>query len=138
MALSANSLRATTRHSSLNSRSERMNATSLFLTPAALTSLASRSKLLRSVGVARLAALRQMSRSISRRVSSRRSCLPMSIVGICKPRCGITTIKCSRASRCTASRSGVRPTPVISLSLCSETSAPGGILSVTMASSRSW
>ena len=135
IAPSANSLLAALRQSSLNSRSARTKATSSLRAAYFVNSSAKRRKDWRSESLARLAALRQIKRSISRLVSRSLSCLLTFISDTRSPRCGITRMRCSRAKRWIASLMGVRPIPVISLSACSERDVPGRMRKVTMASS---
>ena len=111
IAPAANSLCAAAEHRTLKSRSMRMKVTSSFAFAAASNAAARALKRSRSSAVARRAALRAISRSSSRRTSSRRSWL-VTLMSVTKmPRRGKIATSRSRASRCSASRIGVRPMP---------------------------
>src|SRR5579864_4235304 len=136
IAPAANSLRAAAAQSSLNSRSTRMNAVSSSVFADCSKMRAIFANCARSAGSARRAALRATSRSTSRRTSSKRNWLLTLICDTMMPRRGRIVTSRSRASRCNASRMGVRPMPRTWQSRASETAAPGGSFSVTIISSR--
>src|SRR5687768_3293637 len=96
---------------------------------------ASSPKRSRSSSLARRAAPRATRRSSSRRTSSSLSCAATSIADTTTPRRGRIVTRRSRASRCKASRIGVRPMPRRSESICSDTALPGSSWSVTISSS---
>ena len=135
IASDANSLRFAWLTSTLNSRSRRMKRMS---SPASALSYIARAiaaKRARSSVVARDAAERTISRSSSRRTSSIRSCLPTLNSETRTPRRGSTVTSPSRARRCNASRTGVRPMPSVFESAPSESTSPGSSLSVQIISS---
>ena len=93
------------------------------------------SKRARSSRVARVAADRAISRSSSRRTSSIWSCFLTLNSETRTPRRGSTVTSPSRARRCSASRTGVRPMPSVSESAPSESTSPGSSCRVQIISS---
>jgi hypothetical protein len=85
--------------------------------------------------VARRAAERDTSRSISRRTSSSLNWLFTLMSETMTPRRGRIWTSFSRESRCSASRMGVRPMPSHCDSSASDAALPGASCSVTIISS---